>query len=65
MDAKDFIAVREDFLAWSGGFPPDSEQTIFMFLEYAIRIDIDDVDGARKMLRQWMALSGSTPLTAH
>ncbi len=54
MDANTANAVKEDFLAWSGGFPPESEQQIFVYMEYAYGADAADADEARKMLRQWM-----------
>jgi hypothetical protein len=55
MYTKTVEAVREDFLEWSGGFPPDSEQMIFIFMEYALSSDVDDCERVRQMLRDWMA----------
>jgi len=54
MDANTTNAVKQDFLAWSGGFPPDSEQDIFIYIEYAYGADRTDADEAREMLRDWM-----------
>jgi hypothetical protein len=54
MDTKTAQAVKEDFLAWSGGFPPDSEQQIFVYIEYAHGANTDDVYDVRTMLRNWM-----------
>jgi hypothetical protein len=33
--------VREDFQAWSGGFPPDSEEQVEVYVEYALPSDLD------------------------
>ena len=54
MDANTTNAVKEDFLAWSGGFPPDSEQEIFVYMEYVHGSDADDANELREMLRDWM-----------
>jgi hypothetical protein len=44
--------VREDFAEWSGGFPPDSEAQVFLFVDYACTID--DPDLARSILYEWL-----------
>ncbi|MCC6127331.1 MAG: hypothetical protein IT426_20405 [Pirellulales bacterium] len=54
MDAKATQTVRKDFLAWTGGFPPDSEMQIFVYMEYAHGADRPDADDVREMLRDWM-----------
>jgi hypothetical protein len=54
MDTRTANEVKEDFLTWSGGFPPDLEQQIFVYIEYAYGTKADDVDEVRKMLRDWM-----------
>jgi hypothetical protein len=53
MDTKTANTVKENFLAWSGGFPPDSEQQIFIYMEYAYGTEAD-ADDVREMLRNWM-----------
>jgi hypothetical protein len=45
--------IKEDFLAWSGGFPPDSEDQIFLYVEFASPQSIDQRD-ARAFLLDWM-----------
>jgi hypothetical protein len=54
MDAETVKAVIADFETWSGGFPPDSSQEIFVYVEYArdLRLDPNEVT---KVLRDWMA----------
>jgi len=47
-------AVKNDFRGWSGGFPPDSDMEIFVYLEYAFSNVIADKDEVREMLREWM-----------
>jgi hypothetical protein len=47
------VAVREDFLAWSGGQPPDSPFEIFTYCELAMPIGID-AEEVRSMLKKWM-----------
>ncbi len=53
MDAHTTNSFKEDFQAWSGGFPPDSEQQIFIYMEYAYGTEAD-ADEVREMLRKWM-----------
>lgn len=53
MDANTANAVKEDFLAWSGGFPPDSDQDVFVYVEYARPTDTDAIEVSR-MLTGWM-----------
>jgi hypothetical protein len=62
MDKARLDAIKDDFLTWSGGFPPDSEQHIFIYLEYAYDANAGDEDEVRKMLRVWMVASDSSPL---
>ena len=45
--------LEQDFLAWSGGFPPDSEQQIYVYLETALPYQADEQE-ARDALRNWM-----------
>ena len=45
--------IRAHFESWSGGFPPDSEMEIFVYVEYAR--EVKDADLARTFLRAWMA----------
>ncbi len=54
MDANSVNSVKEDFLVWSGGFPPDSEQQIFVYMECVHGADARDADRVREMLRDWM-----------
>ena len=54
MDANTADAVKKDFLAWSGGFPPNSEQEILVYMEYAFGAIAADPNEVREMLREWM-----------
>jgi hypothetical protein len=46
-------SIREDFLTWSGGFPPESNAQIAVFVETAIPADADP-DFVRQVLTAWM-----------
>lgn len=54
--------IRDDFLTWSGGSSPESEQQIFIYMEYVYGSDTDDADEVRAMLRDWMDRDDSPPL---
>jgi hypothetical protein len=54
MDTMSAKTIKENFLIWSGGFPPDSEQQIFIYMEYVHGTNADDADEVRDMLRDWM-----------
>jgi len=49
----DSDSVREDFLTWSGGFPPESDAQIAVFVETAIPSDADP-EVVRQFLAAWM-----------
>jgi hypothetical protein len=54
MDTNTIRAIKEDFRSWSGGFPPDCDEQIFVYMEYAFGNVDTDPDEAREMLREWM-----------
>jgi hypothetical protein len=54
METQVAEAVREDFLTWSGGFPPESDQQIWVYVEAARPGDTDAVEVTRLLL-DWMA----------
>jgi len=54
MDTKTARALKERFLDWSGGCPPDSEHEITVYIDYVHGSDADDANEVRKMLRDWM-----------
>ncbi len=54
MDTNTVEMVKNDFRAWSGGFPPDSEMEIFVYMEHAFGQVDTDADEARELLRGWM-----------
>jgi hypothetical protein len=45
--------LRSDFEGWSGGFPPESDYQITVYVDYALGIEID-TEVARQILRDWM-----------
>ena len=47
-------SIREDFLAWSGGFPPESEAQISSYVDTAMPMDADPV-AVRQFLTAWMS----------
>jgi hypothetical protein len=53
MDESKTKAIREDFETWSGGFPPESDEQITVYIDYASSKDWDD-DEVRELLRAWM-----------
>jgi hypothetical protein len=56
MNANQLRAIREDFVVWSGGFPPDSDHEIFAYIEAAMPFNCGHED-ARMMLKAWMVES--------
>jgi phosphoenolpyruvate-protein kinase (PTS system EI component) len=51
--ANNIGALRADFLAWSGGFFPESEAQITVYVDYALAVNVDAVT-ARRLLQDWM-----------
>lgn len=45
--------LRSDFEDWSGGFPPESDQQIYVYVTHALSSDFDE-QFALKVLRKWM-----------
>ena len=46
-------AIKQDFLTWSGGFPPESDEQIFVYVETARSSETDDEE-VRNLLKTWM-----------
>lgn len=46
-------AIISHFLEWSGGFPPDSEEEIFIYVHHAMLTDADERE-TTWLLRDWM-----------
>jgi hypothetical protein len=53
MDKDASETIKLDFLAWTGGFPPDSEEQIFAYVETS-RPNETDYQEVRQLLRAWM-----------
>ena len=47
-------ALAKDFLAWSGGFPPECDHEIVVYLDYALPEGFDREEVAR-FLEDWYA----------
>lgn len=54
MESQAATAIREDFLTWSGGFPPESDQQIWVYVEAARPSDTEAAEVTRLLL-DWMA----------
>lgn len=52
MTTEQAEALRIDFLAWTGGFPPESREQITAYILTAMPYDIED-EGARMVLASW------------
>ncbi|MDB5358172.1 MAG: hypothetical protein JWN24_4625 [Phycisphaerales bacterium] len=53
MTEKKFNALKADFLEWSGGFEPETDEDIDVYVAASMPFHIVDED-ARISLRQWM-----------
>jgi hypothetical protein len=53
VDEKTAEQVKDDFLCWSGGFTPESERDIEIFVKYA-RDERTDSAEVAELLRKWM-----------
>jgi hypothetical protein len=53
-------ALVKDFTAWSGGFPPESDHQITVYLDYALPQDFDKEEAAR-FLEDWYASGEDEP----
>jgi len=45
--------IKADFEEWSGGFPPESDDQITVYVENTLPADVDE-SAARQFLREWM-----------
>lgn len=53
MDAKILQKLKEHYESWSGGWPPEDDRDVFIYVEYA-RLSEWDADDVRTELRNWM-----------
>jgi hypothetical protein len=53
MDTQRVEAIKADFLEWSGGFRPDSDEQIFIYVQYSAPSDADEKE-LLALLRAWM-----------
>ena len=54
MESQAANAIRQDFLVWSGGFPPESAQQIWVYVEAARPSDTNS-ETVTQLLLNWMA----------
>lgn len=45
--------LKADFLEWTGGFTPETDEQIATYIRSSMPLDIDDADAAQ-ILQQWM-----------
>ncbi|MEN6449190.1 MAG: hypothetical protein ABFC96_01745 [Thermoguttaceae bacterium] len=45
--------IKRQFLAWSGGFSPESDYQIYTYIDVAAPLDTSD-DDTRLVLHTWM-----------
>ncbi len=53
MDELKAIEIKRDFCVWSGGFPPESDWQISVYIETAKSIDLPDEE-LRHFLQAWL-----------
>ncbi len=53
MNEQTANTIKAEFLEWSGGFTPESDYQITVYIDYALSVE-NDPEPARKLLREWM-----------
>lgn len=53
MDERIANRIKRNFGIWSGGFPPESECQIYVYIDAAKPVDIADAE-LWNLLRTWM-----------
>jgi hypothetical protein len=53
IEAAKIEALKEHFRSWSGGFKPESEDQITVYIDYAIVSDLE-TEEARDALLDWL-----------
>jgi hypothetical protein len=54
MDERIAREIRESFLEWSGGFPPDSKEQVYVYVDAVGQPEVSDAD-LWIVLQEWMA----------
>ena len=55
MDEQTAKEIKRDFWIWSGGFPPDSDDQIYVYIDAAAPVDAGAPDAELwDLLRSWM-----------
>jgi hypothetical protein len=58
MSDSELQSLKADFLEWTGGFDPESEEDISAYVETSMPFDLDP-NAACAALREWMRETGS------
>lgn len=58
MMQADFDALKADFLEWTGGFEPESDAHVEVYLSASMPLALDE-EVARTALRSWMRRAAS------
>ena len=53
MDERTANEIKKDFWTWSGGFPPESDYQIYVYIDAAKPVDVADAE-LWDLLRTWM-----------
>lgn len=53
MSDSELQALRADFLEWTGGFEPETDEQIATYIDGSMAADVDPSE-AREALREWM-----------
>src|SRR5262245_57917169 len=49
--------LQKDFLSWTGGFPPETEEQIAIYADFSMPQQFDENEG-RSFLREWICAEG-------
>ena len=53
MDERTTHEIKKHFRIWSGGFPPESDHQIYVYIDAAKTVDVPDEE-LWDLLRTWM-----------
>ncbi|HET6248169.1 MAG TPA: hypothetical protein VFE47_10770 [Tepidisphaeraceae bacterium] len=53
MTQSQIESLKAHFLEWSGGFEPESEHQITVYVDYAANCNLDR-DDVRRILEEWL-----------
>jgi hypothetical protein len=53
MNRKGKLALKKEFRAWTGGFSPESDYQITVYMDYAV-LRCFNSEHTRRVLQEWM-----------